>query len=161
MEEGPRGSDPAWDVGFEPSRVDLYGKRVVIRKIKSILIQALGPALRVWYNTVNKGSRQLHERRYGAFLAAERDGSPAPNIMKWQEVREVYPKRYVLLQILESHVEGDRKLIDDVAVIRTIDDPREATRELVNAKPGYLVYHTARDKIEILMRKSVGFWGAM
>lgn len=81
--------------------------------------------------------------------------------MKWEEVRKIYPKTYVLLQILESHVEGDKKLIDDVAIIRAIDDSKEATRELVNAKPGILVYHTAKDKIEVLIRKSVGLRGVI
>jgi len=81
--------------------------------------------------------------------------------MKWEEVRTIYPERYVLLQILESHVEGDKKYIDDVAIIRAINDSKEATRELVNAKAGTIVYHTAKEKIEILIRKRVGFRGVM
>lgn len=81
--------------------------------------------------------------------------------MKWEEVRKIYPDKYVLLQVLESHVEGNIKYIDDVAIIRSIDDSKEATRELVNAKPGTIVYHTAKDKIEVLIRKRVGFRGVM
>lgn len=81
--------------------------------------------------------------------------------MKWEEVRKIYPNRYVLLQVLENHVEGDKKYIDDVAIIRAIDDSKEATRELVNAKPGTIVYHTAKEKIEVLIRKRVGFRGVM
>jgi hypothetical protein len=81
--------------------------------------------------------------------------------MKWEEVRKIYPKRYVLLQVLESHVDGDKKYIEDVAIIRAIGDSKEATHELVNAKPGTLVYHTSKDKIEILIRKTVGFRGAL
>ena len=79
--------------------------------------------------------------------------------MKWEEVKKIYPEKYVLLQVLESHVEGDKKYIDDVAIIRSIDDSKEATRELVNAKPGTLVYHTSKDKIEVLIRKRFGFRG--
>lgn len=81
--------------------------------------------------------------------------------MKWEEVRKIYPKKYVLLQILESHIEGDIKYIDDVAIIRAIDDSKEATNELVNAKPGTMVYHTSKDKIEVLIRKRVGFRGVI
>lgn len=77
--------------------------------------------------------------------------------LKWEEVRKIYPDRYVLLQVLESHIEEDKKYIDDVAIIRAIDDSKEATHELVNGKPGTLVYHTAKDKIEVLIRKRVGF----
>lgn len=81
--------------------------------------------------------------------------------MKWEEVKEIYPQTYVLLQVLKSHVDGDKKYIDDVAIIRAIDDAKEATRELVSAKPGTLVYHTSKEKIEILIRKRVGFRGVM
>lgn len=81
--------------------------------------------------------------------------------MKWEEVRKIYPEKFVLLQVLESHVDGDKKYIDDVAIIRAIDDSKEATKELVNAKPGTIVYHTAKDKIEVLIRKRVGFRGVM
>ncbi|RCX13210.1 hypothetical protein DFR58_11828 [Anaerobacterium chartisolvens] len=81
--------------------------------------------------------------------------------MRWEEVRKIYPDKYVLLQVLESHVEGDKKYIDDVAIIRAIDDSKEATMELVNAKSGTIVYHTAKDKIEVLIRKRVGFRGVM
>jgi hypothetical protein len=77
--------------------------------------------------------------------------------MKWDEVRKKYPKTYILLQILGSHTEGEKKIIDDVDVIRVIADPKEATHELVNAKPGTIVYHTGKDTIEVLMRKNVGF----
>lgn len=81
--------------------------------------------------------------------------------MKWNEVRRIYPDRFVLLQVLDSHVEGDKKYIDEVAIIRAIDDSKEATHELVNAKSGTLVYHTGKEKIEVLIRKRVGFRGVM
>jgi len=81
--------------------------------------------------------------------------------MRWSEVRRIYPDRFVLLQILESHIEGDKKYIDDVAIIKTIEDSKQATHELVNAKQGTLVYHTSKDKIEVLIRKRVGYRGAI
>ena len=79
--------------------------------------------------------------------------------MNWEEVRNIYPKKYVLLQVLKSHIEEDKKYIDDVSIIRIIDDTKEATLELVNAKPGTLVYHTTNSKIEVLLRKRVNSWG--
>lgn len=81
--------------------------------------------------------------------------------MKWEEVRKIYPDQFVLLQVLESHVAGDKKYIDDVAIVRAIGDSKEATRELVHAKSGTLVYHTSKEKIEVLIRKRVGFRGVM
>lgn len=80
-------------------------------------------------------------------------------LVKWEEVKKIYPDKYVLLQVLESHIEGERKYIDDVALIRALNDSKEATRELVNAKPGTLVYHTSKERIEVLIRRNIGFRG--
>jgi len=41
--------------------------------------------------------------------------------MKWEEVRRTYPDKFVKLQILESHMEGTKKYIDDMAVIKVIN----------------------------------------
>jgi len=40
--------------------------------------------------------------------------------MKWQDVREIYPNQYVLLTVMDAHMVGNRKIIDDVALIRPI-----------------------------------------
>jgi len=53
--------------------------------------------------------------------------------MKWEEVRKIYPNQYVLLNILESHVDGDKKYVDEVALIQPIPDAKEATNN------GYLL----------------------
>lgn len=34
-------------------------------------------------------------------------------VMKWEEVREAYPHTWVKLKILESHIDDDKKVIDD------------------------------------------------
>lgn len=45
--------------------------------------------------------------------------------MKWEEVRKLYPNKFVKLQILEYHMEENKKYIDDMAVIKDIEDNRE------------------------------------
>ncbi len=37
--------------------------------------------------------------------------------MKWEEVRRIYPNKFVKVQILKSHLEGNNKIVDDMAVI--------------------------------------------
>ncbi|WP_336822737.1 hypothetical protein [Sporosarcina sp. USHLN248] len=37
--------------------------------------------------------------------------------MKWEEVRNSYPNQYVKLNILDFHVEDDKKIVTDVALI--------------------------------------------
>lgn len=81
--------------------------------------------------------------------------------MKWEEVRKIYPNRFVKLQILASHVENDIRYIDDMAVVQAFDDEKEATRELVRTKDDILVYHTGNDKIEVPIRQIFGYRGAI
>lgn len=67
--------------------------------------------------------------------------------MKWEEVRKIYPDKFVKLQVLESHTEGNKRYIDDMAVIKVIEDNREATKELVKSGNDTLVYHTGNQSI--------------
>jgi hypothetical protein len=81
--------------------------------------------------------------------------------MKWEEVRKIYPDKFVKLQMLESHMEADKKIIDDMAVIKVIEDKREATKELVTSKDGTLVYHTGNETIYVLVKNIRGYRGAI
>lgn len=79
--------------------------------------------------------------------------------MKWDEVRKIYPDQYVLLTILGSHIDGDKKYVDEVALIRPILGAKEATNELLHAKTGTLVYHTRNEKIIMEIRRRAAFRG--
>jgi len=81
--------------------------------------------------------------------------------MKWEEVRKIYPNKFVKLQILQSHIDGNIRYIDDMAVVKAFDDDKEATRELVRAKDDVLVYHTGREKIEVEIKQIFGYRGAI
>lgn len=80
--------------------------------------------------------------------------------MKWEEVKNLYPSQYVLLEELESIIQGNKKIIKDVAIIRPIQDPKEATRELVRSKGNRFVYHTSEDDIIIEIVQSPRFRGS-
>lgn len=79
--------------------------------------------------------------------------------MKWEEVRKIYPNRFVKIQILESHMDGNVRKIDDVSVITAFNDSKEATRELVRAKDDILVYHTENESIEVVVKQIFGYRG--
>lgn len=81
--------------------------------------------------------------------------------MKWEEVRKIYPDRFVKVQILKDHIEENIRYIDDMAVIQAFDDSKEATRELVRAKDDILVYHTGKERIEVEIKKIFGYRGAI
>jgi hypothetical protein len=81
--------------------------------------------------------------------------------MKWEEVRKIYPNRFVKVQVIESRIEGNIRYIDDMAVIEAYDDNTTATRELVRAKDDIVVYHTGNEKIELEIKQIFGYRGAI
>ncbi|MDU5949503.1 MAG: SDR family NAD(P)-dependent oxidoreductase [Paenibacillus macerans] len=56
--------------------------------------------------------------------------------------RTIFPNQYVLLEILDSHTEDNIQYVDDVAIVRAIQNPSEATKELLKCKNNNIVYHT-------------------
>lgn len=79
--------------------------------------------------------------------------------MKWEEVRETYPNTFVKLQILSSHLEGNYKIIDDMEVIKVIEDNKNATKELINCIEGTIVYHTSNEHISIEVKNIRAYRG--
>ena len=75
--------------------------------------------------------------------------------MKWNEVRDIYPNRFVKFEVLEFHVEDDKEFIDDIAVIGPVSDD-EATKELLNAKGNILIYHTSKEDVVLKLRTRIG-----
>ena len=79
--------------------------------------------------------------------------------MKWEEVRKLYPNQYVKLNILDFHVEADKKIVTDVALINVIESPKTATKELLKAKGKTIVYHTGTEEIAIELRSPTDLRG--
>ncbi len=72
--------------------------------------------------------------------------------MKWQEVRKLFPNQFVLVSILNFHEEEDKKIIDEVAPIRSIPE-ENANKEFFNVEPGNIVYHTSNEECIVHIRK--------
>lgn len=81
--------------------------------------------------------------------------------MQWEEVRKIYPDQYVKLQILASHTVGNTKLVDEVALIRAIQDPKEATQELLQSQNGVIVSHTGNEELKVEIRMLRGLRGVV
>jgi hypothetical protein len=79
--------------------------------------------------------------------------------LEWQEVRKLYPNQFVLVKILKSHMEDNKRYVDDVAIIRPIDDAKKATRLLVRAERDELVYHTGNKEIVAEVRQLKSYRG--
>lgn len=72
--------------------------------------------------------------------------------MKWQEVRELFPNQFVLVSILNYHEEDDKKIVDEVAPIRSISD-EDANKEFFKVEPGNIVCHTSNEECVIHIRR--------
>lgn len=75
--------------------------------------------------------------------------------MKWAEVREKYPNQFVKIKILKSYSESDKEVVEEVAVIDSIDEYK-ATKELLSSKGDTLVYHTSKEKVVLTVRNKIG-----
>lgn len=79
--------------------------------------------------------------------------------MQWKAVRELYPNQFVLLKVLKYHTIDDKRYIDDVAVVKPIEDPKEATKLLVNGEADDLVYHTKNEEIVVKVKNIRAYRG--
>lgn len=72
--------------------------------------------------------------------------------MKWQEARELFPDQFLLVSILKSREEENRKIVEEVAPIKIVSD-EEANKEFFQAKEGTMVYHTSNKEFVINIRR--------
>lgn len=76
--------------------------------------------------------------------------------MKWEEVRALYPDQFVKFEIVESHINEHKEIVDDVTVIKAMRDGKEAMREFINCKEGQFVFSTKNPELVIELVKYVG-----
>ena len=69
--------------------------------------------------------------------------------MKWNEIREKYPNQFVLLKSLKSHVAGDKKIVDDAALVKLIENSKEANELLIRSKGDTFVFHTLKEELSL------------
>ena len=75
--------------------------------------------------------------------------------LRWNDVRAIYPNQFVKFEVLKSHTDADKEIVDDVAVIGPVTEA-EATKELLNSKDNTLVYHTSKDTVVLTIRNRIG-----
>ena len=81
--------------------------------------------------------------------------------MKWETAREHFPNQWVLLEALEAHTEADKRILDELNVLKTYLDSPEAMQDyLVLHKAGpereLYVIHTKRETPDIRERRALG-----
>ncbi|TYQ18130.1 UNVERIFIED_CONTAM: hypothetical protein Cloal_0539 [Acetivibrio alkalicellulosi] len=76
--------------------------------------------------------------------------------MKWSEVRQIYPNRFIKFEVLDYHVVDSKRYIDDLSVIKVINDGKEAMKEFSQCKEGQFIYSTKNEQIVIDVVKHIG-----
>ncbi|MDQ0220663.1 hypothetical protein ELQ35_05965 [Peribacillus cavernae] len=81
--------------------------------------------------------------------------------MQWEEVRQAYPEKWVVLEAIESYSQDNIRVVKDMAVLDCFDDSMQALRrhaELHKQKPDreFYFFHTSRENLDIHEKKWTG-----
>lgn len=78
--------------------------------------------------------------------------------MKWDEVRKLYPDQWVKLKVIDSHTDDNYLYIDNMEIIKPIEDDRTATLKLTKSTGNNIVFHTSHEMIKTKLIKSLGLF---
>src|SRR5678815_837100 len=81
--------------------------------------------------------------------------------MRWSEVRVAHPDQWLVIEALEAHTSGNRRILDRIAVIEVCSDGRATMkryRELHRMYPGREICfaHTGMVELDIEERPWLG-----
>lgn len=82
--------------------------------------------------------------------------------MRWDEVKQVYPSQWVMIEAIDARSEGNKRIIEQVKVVNTYEDnSKDAIREFVQLHRAYperelYVIHTSRPELDIEEQRWVG-----
>ncbi len=84
--------------------------------------------------------------------------------MRWEEIREHYPQQWLLVEALRAHSEGDKRVLERLAVLGSYPDSSEALKacaELHREAPAreLYVFHTSRETLDVTERRWLGVRG--
>lgn len=69
--------------------------------------------------------------------------------MQWKEVRELFPNQFIKFTIVKSHITDGKEIVDELEVLKTYSDGKEAMKEFINRQEGQFVYSTKNEKLVI------------
>jgi hypothetical protein len=84
--------------------------------------------------------------------------------MQWQEIRQHYPEQWLLLEAIQAHSEGNKRVLDQLAVLGAFTDSTTALQSYgkfhrVAPQRELYVFHTSRKSLDITERSWLGVRG--
>jgi len=81
--------------------------------------------------------------------------------MRWADIRTIHPNQWLVIEALEAHTDGNRRVLDRIAVVDVCPDGSAAFsryRELHRTHPGRELYfvHTSNADLEITEERWFG-----
>jgi hypothetical protein len=82
--------------------------------------------------------------------------------MQWHEIRERFPDKWVVVEAIEVHLDGDRRYLDELSLIGVSDESPGAVQEYKRLhqrwpQREYYVFSTQRETLEVRER----FWAGI
>jgi hypothetical protein len=82
--------------------------------------------------------------------------------VKWEQVRELYPEEWVLVEAVSAYSEKSIRYLEELSVISNFPESTNAWKEykkLHLAEPSreYYIFHTDQKTIEVKEQKFIGF----
>lgn len=81
--------------------------------------------------------------------------------MLWEEVKKTYPNQWVIIEAIEAHTEGNKRIIDQMTVVNTCQDNNKALLQYLHLHRKHrerelYVVHTSRPELNIIEEKWIG-----
>jgi len=84
--------------------------------------------------------------------------------MQWYEIRKHYPGQWLLVEALKAHSEGENRILDQLSVLGAFSDSAVAMQNYMQIHHDapdreLYVFHTNREKLDIIERRWLGIRG--
>ncbi|MCT8136856.1 hypothetical protein H1D32_03255 [Anaerobacillus sp. CMMVII] len=81
--------------------------------------------------------------------------------MKWSEVRQLFPERCVLIEVLKSKTIGRERVIDEMSVIDQFENGNAAWKvykklNAENQSRELYIFHTNNEEIKVIEQPYIG-----
>lgn len=81
--------------------------------------------------------------------------------MTWEEVKNIFPDKWVLIEAVNAKTEGDKRIINSMDVISSFDDGSTALKKYTELHKShkereYYIYHTSNQSLNIGVKKWLG-----
>ena len=85
--------------------------------------------------------------------------------MKWNEIREQYPQKWLVVEAIKARTKADHRILMQLAVLGSFSNSTAALRKYtkfhrLSPERELYVFHTSREKLTVTERMWLGVRGA-